>query len=536
MPKKSKRRANKASGGSGKSAGGNGAGTAGEDSNKHTKDGTAKNFAAGGDGSGILTKGAVQTLANASGFRTFRKKDASIVQISEKICIAEATDCIAEATDCTSSMLSFAVSDGERCMTAFITSMNQEAWTMISERKAILFSTIRLLQVCAFEGKLQETDDTPSTVLVVGNMEIVERNVGRLIGNPTPLVLGSPSQSVISAPPPVSAHSYAKKIQLAKSFYFKAVRLFDNGNGDVGAAIDCVADFFRFPREQTDPFRTVLLMQWLLILAQWTHEVKIKTDASSAMALHDSIFRSKRVTGILKFLSSDESGEGVHVRAVASFVRARVALGPPWLYTGFQSSVVSHCHRFCSLWSKCNLSQLATACVAVTGDASVWTGVIDQCLAECEVFLKECGGDSQLQASSIFDSSSSCSLPFYNTAGGNYCDCCGKSAKDANLSVLFKCKACRLAWYCSKSCQAKCWENGHQDHCKKFGCFENNDDVILCGLKKRYEMNGSLVRIEEVGSGGRATVQVLTPNSPSLEVGAKVSIKIENMRHHRPLK
>ena len=153
MPKKSRRRANKASGGSSGRAVGGGAGadTAADDANK----GAAKIFdhennygAAGGDDAGgILTAGAVTMFARCGDMsaRAFQRKEAPILQISEEICVAKDKDF---------PLFSFVVSDGDRCMTACL-HLDKDthcggAWKIITEKKAVLYSAIRLLQCFTF--------------------------------------------------------------------------------------------------------------------------------------------------------------------------------------------------------------------------------------------------------------------------------------------------------------------------------------------------------------------------------------------------
>ena len=350
-----------------------------------------------------------------------------------------------------------------------------------------------------------------------------------MIGNPIPI--GDPSLSEMPAPPSVEAYPYAKKLGLAKAYHSKASRLFDEGKGDVKAALECLTDFFRFPREQTDPFRPTMLMAWRTMTVISSFEDEKKRGVTYAMS-HIK-FLTPPFMKLMRGLSSEEGGEALPVLALANYV-----LGIPFPEFSVSDLILKktkYLRRSSVLGDECNLAELAPLYDSVTG-SSPGKGqmVITSMSRESNHYLEYCVGPPQLQVSSIFEMTGPNFVPFFQTVGGNFCDCCGKSAQDANLSVLFKCKACRLAWYCSKSCQSKCWAKGHRNYCQKFGHIEKGDTVMLSRLKKRSEINGTLVRIEELlGSGGRAAVQVLKPESSSLKVGMKLSIKLENLRHHR---
>ena len=257
-------------------------------------------------------------------------------------------------------------------------------------------------------------------------------------------------------------------------------------------------------------------------------------------ASYEHFFANDGALGYLKRLSTDEGGESVLVRSVASFIRGRTGIGSFPGCAGRPSNGVNCLRRFSVLARKCDLAELASAYDTVTCKSREPPGkfVIENTIRGCASFLSAYGGPSQRQVSSIFDLSPVLghNLPFFLTIGGNFCDCCGKTPEEANLPVLFKCKTCRLAWYCSASCQVKCWASGHRDCCKKFGRFGKGDEVILNGLKKRPELNGTLVSVEDLPLNGRAVVRVLQQPNLFVQVRADLSIKKENLRHHRPLK
>jgi len=198
--------------------------------------------------------------------------------------------------------------------------------------------------------------------------------------------------------------------------------------------------------------------------------------------------------------------------------------------------------------SECDLTELASKYDEVTvGEGPSGKSAIEGLVSDCTDYLSRFGGPSQKHVTSKFDLRQDDEMPFYLTIGGNFCDCCGKTPNEANLPVLFKCKACRLAWYCSASCQAECWANGHRDCCKKFGRFEKGNPALLQGLKKRPEINGYLVRVEDLQLNGRVVVRVQLPMVRSADeaavsilfhhtVGEVFSVKKENLRHLRPMK
>ena len=131
------------------------------------------------------------------------------------------------------------------------------------------------------------------------------------------------------------------------------------------------------------------------------------------------------------------------------------------------------------------------------------------------------------------------------------------------MNHLFKCNSCRLAWYCSESCQAECWSKGHRDCCKKFGSFQDGDILVLFGLMKKFELNLSIVQLLGSDVNGRLKVMIVVPGTQGLRrvmgtvsdgmvkkktigyqsqtrymysMGTIISVKKENLRHCRPLK
>ena len=374
--------------------------------------------------------------------------------------------------------------------------------------------------------------------LLLGGLEVVATNVGHLIGKPTKVKKNcSPISARSSSPSSGRVRDtwpYDVKLHVARAYCIETDRLFgDNGSGDVGAALHHVSSYFQLPREQTELFRAAMLMHWRGLLEQWI-SVMLEQDGGN----YERFFANERAIGLLKRLSSVEGGECVLVRAMASFIRGRTGTGICLSFDsgGSLSNSLICLRRFSVLLGECDLTELASAYDAVTIGGPSGKIMAEGLISDCKEYLNDFGGPSQNQVLSMFDQPLGYELPFYFTVGGNFCDCCGKAPEEANLPILFKCKACRLAWYCSASCQAACWANGHRDWCKKFGRFEKGDMVMLQGLKKRRDLNSTLVSVKDLPLNGRAVVCVLVPMDRSVKVGAVISIKKENLRHHRPLK
>ena len=378
--------------------------------------------------------------------------------------------------------------------------------------------------------------------LLLGGLEVVATNVGRLIGNPTKVKKkASPTSTRSSSPSSgrvVGAWSYAKKLEFARAHYQEANRLC--GDNSYEQAFDHLTSYFQLPRDQTEPFRAAMLMHWRVILALPLFMKKRnggKVTAEMAVT-YDRVFANDRNIGLLKRLSSVEGGESLLIRAMASFIRGVTEFGLGYESGGFLSNALSCLRRFSVLLGECDLDELASSYDEVSGEGvQTCKIVVDELVTDCTKYFSAYGGPSQRQVSSIFDlSPGRGNMPFFFTVGGNFCDCCDKTPEETNLPVLFKCKACRLAWYCSASCQAECWDKGHRDCCKKFGRFEKGDQVILWGLKKRPDLNGALVSVEDLPLNGRAAVRVIWSTARLVQVGAVLSIKKENLKHHRPLK
>ena len=120
---------------------------------------------------------------------------------------------------------------------------------------------------------------------------------------------------------------YAKRLGLAKKWFHKCTQKFVD---DHFAAVECLANFLRLPRQQTEPFRAIAVIQWHEFLAAYwdvaadVANIEEKLPMAKSGENHFVSDRSKR---FMKFLSSDQGGEGAAVRAFASCVLTRMELG-----------------------------------------------------------------------------------------------------------------------------------------------------------------------------------------------------------------
>ena len=532
MPKKSRRRA-KTGGGGGKVPGGGGGGGAGRG------DRTAKNSDENLNPAGILTTGAVRMLLKEEymKFMMFAEKSGPILQVMN--------DPMSYSNPGGVDGYMLELSDGNDWTNGAVV-LDADTALMMSEDLLIKHSIIQMRHCMAAPGLAIKLPSFEDGVLLLGGVEVVARNVGRLIGNPVKVQKSSnPARTSSSSPSSGLVRDvwpYDQKLELARNYYIGAGRLFGDGSGDIEPALCHLSSYFHLPRENTEPFRAVMLMKWRIMLANWPSFMKKRNGGkftAEMAASYERFFANDGALGHLKHLSTEEGGESVLVRSVASFIRGRTGIGSFPGCAGRPSNGVNCLRRFSVLVRECDLAELASAYEAVTIGGPSGKSMAERLITDCTNYLSLYGGPSQRQVSSMFDRTpdydTDC-MPFFLTIGGNVCDCCGKTPEDANLPVLFKCKACRLAWYCSTSCQAECWANGHRDCCKKFGRFEKGDKVILEGLKKRPDLNGTLVSVEDLPLNGRATVRVLWSTVSSVQEGAVLSIKKENLRHHRPLK
>lgn len=337
---------------------------------------------------------------------------------------------------------------------------------------------------------------------------------------------------------------YAKRLEVLCGFYDKYItarRLGDCGRDLLGARNALISTLKR-PLYQTEGIRIIVLLTWAC-------EVIVACSDASHRIRHAASF-DEEAQDFVRAISSNEE-ETFAMRATAMLFRALsfCAFHDSFRAIGPCHSIEGNCIRRSILYS------------ARAGDTE-WPPVADV------PSMDGSGSLRQIDARKIFDalldktmerlrdssSGSSCSnlvedaielgqipkmvgteyqiIPHSHTLGGLFCDGCGK--KSDNFASLFKCKQCRLAFYCNAECQAKAWEAGHRHHCKPYGRFQEGDMAILQNLQKAAHLNNHWVRVVgKASSPGRLAVHLMRDGK---ETGKAMAVKKKNLRHHRPLK
>lgn len=90
---------------------------------------------------------------------------------------------------------------------------------------------------------------------------------------------------------------------------------------------------------------------------------------------------------------------------------------------------------------------------------------------------------------------------------GSECDCCLKRRTDVD-GGLWRCSRCKKAWYCSQVCQERQWNAGHNKACRAKGQIEEGDYMVLRGIVRQPQLNGSLGQVIKPVDGGRWQVKV----------------------------
>ena len=111
--------------------------------------------------------------------------------------------------------------------------------------------------------------------------------------------------------------------------------------------------------------------------------------------------------------------------------------------------------------------------------------------------------------------------------GGEHCDWCHAAPRaDARLK---QCGRCQLAYYCSNECSKAAWKAGHKAACRAPGQFEVGDKVLVHGLERSPELNGTIVEVRAPprASDGRVTTATIGGEK-------EVAIKPQNLRRLRP--
>lgn len=310
--------------------------------------------------------------------------------------------------------------------------------------------------------------------------------------------------------------------------------LLSDGQDDTAAAV--LAYGLRISK--TKDFRSVFLVKWA------DHNVpeidKSKIDESKK---NPGAFRDENANRALRLVSNNEEN-AMHVRALAMTLRAFI-VRDDW--------TSCPCPRAANFFRRALVYEENIQPGEISLPAKVTVRPFKRFTAEtvknalqlntncAKKSLLVYQGGSLIYDTNIFDRP----LIFapggiygefqnYLTTGGSQCDHCGKTAEQAGLPCLHKCKQCRMAFYCSVECQAARWSGGgHREHCKKFARFNIGDKLVLFNLKKRSDLNASLVEVIGKTLPDRLNVRICYP--PELE-GTIVAAKKSNLRHHRPMK
>ena len=93
------------------------------------------------------------------------------------------------------------------------------------------------------------------------------------------------------------------------------------------------------------------------------------------------------------------------------------------------------------------------------------------------------------------------------------CDTCGTAC--GRNEKFEACGACKARYYCSRKCQRQAWRQtdyGHKSSCRPQGTFKIGDVAQLRNLKNRKDLNGRIVRIQEIQKSATTTDVILVPN------------------------
>ena len=296
------------------------------------------------------------------------------------------------------------------------------------------------------------------------------------------------------------------RMEFVKNITCDARSFVSSGRADVGAALYN----FGLRTVAGRGFSTVFLIEW-------TSELLGAMKERSSTTASLNAFRDENAKRAMKIVAGNED-EPMHVRALASFCRACIAHG------GQENDWVN---VPCPVTATYLRRALLYERMMQEGEMRLpdLFETVDSCIEEVVTGNLEIAKDLL---------STYCDAPNYLSIGGLACDHCGKTAEEAGLPCLHKCKQCRMAFYCSVECQAARWsDGGHREHCKKFGRFNIGDKLVLLNLKKRSGLNTSLVEVIGKTSPERLNVRICYP--PQHE-GTVVAVKKTNLRHHRPMK
>ena len=466
---------------------------------------------------------------------------------------------------------SITLSDGE-----FYILCSLPAWLpdaqLITSKQVTMHSIVRVKQYSSISEKRVKLNGESVTTCVVAltGIAVVKRNVSNIIGYPTTVRTtcthsssssSSPGRPIVSPHLSVGSSSdspsdliFSQRLEIARGI------LAETGNSDIKSFAKQCCDALYLPRNLTEGFRSLYIMHYCAFMEQSLAKVVTGSHGRAVRAFETYLDCVEGCTQLFKSIASDMS-ESIDTRAMAVY-----ACSLPSSILPYTASIhMNYLRRFIAMSKKVDLHYLP-APLEVAGcqpgeEMDIRIDPVQVFVSMLKVARGRLEQFGSLAASVIVgkpfaDSDATFGLLLF---GGARCDNCGKTPDDAGMNYLFKCKACRLAWYCSESCQAECWSKGHRDCCKKFGSFEEGDLLVLFGLKKRYDLNLSIVRLLESDVNGRLKVVLVASGTQGAEeaigvfggtkvvkknighrataysAGTIISVKKENLRHCRPL-
>lgn len=343
---------------------------------------------------------------------------------------------------------------------------------------------------------------------------------------------------------PLSKRSFRRWFDLLKQFNYYPVQY--------------VVESLETLKAQGPEYRIILLeMIYIIVASRKNSKLELRLDPS----IVDEYCEDGHLAQCMNNISKKEE-EPFFIRSLAMVIRATLIASQEEAFTTAEACYRRRAVAFCLDALSSNESVLEEVdLLLLEGEGGIldelgWpSDVFSAILLDSTRILRRGAGPSmpaiiqsgkdnpqiiaELQTGEIDAFSTYFSLP-----GGLFCDRCGKLAlaydDDADFPyVLLMCSACRLAHYCSRECQAKAWEGGHRNCCKKYGRFFLGDRVIvqrLTGDDSTY--NGWLAVVVAKEDGSKLiVVDVISDRYVSGDVTAvrRLSVQKKNLRHLRPV-
>ena len=559
MPKKSKRRAKTSGGGGGsgkarESGGreGNGGGSA-----SAAKNSADANNRDGDDEAGILTAGAIRVLTKRGA-----NKEHSLHSFAGKY--APTLQLVGDIERVGEDSFTFCLSDGEHCIWAIASRrVNGESFNFLATGQLTMHSIICLRSYLVSYNALHGCD-----VVGICRAAVVETKVDGMIGSPT--FLGAPCieapavDAAVGDTPssPAECVPYPQRLEIARGILAKS---FDAASrGDLRLIAKQCCDALSLPRNLTEGFRSVFIMDYSATVENALSDL-ITEQSDQTRAVETYMGCIKSYGRFFKSIASDMS-ESIDTRVMAVYACCL----PSAIFAFTNSNDMNYLRRFVDMSKQVSLHDLPAPfelgghpCL---GGKRVSLDVVSLFLDMIKIArmrLETFGGlaTPEIPSGLSHTCSDLTTSRYFRTFGGVRCDNCGASPGDAGIIDLLKCNSCRLAWYCSESCQAESWSKGHRHCCKKFGSFQSGDFLVLFGLKKS-DLNLSIVKFEGCDVNGRLKVMIVVSGTQqgslqtigsvsdgrvqqnvigyrlptSYAEGMVISVKKENLRHCRPLK